>query len=557
MPLDKTAPHSAAASYGQISAKTILTNVRFVRYDQQQPSTGALSSGQCAIAPFAIRTNPASVDVVHPTHAQGIKWVNTAVARRLRVDRPNPGWINEEDCIIFDCEGLQQVLINDLDGSFSGLVQSGDDTATDTIYYNVFSESEFNNARARWMIPITMLTRHDGARIAESDLAIGRGIGRTDGCELDTSWQAYRCRSTLNYRMLVVESMDPDTETRSLAPMNVLTTGTGGVTGSTATLFREEALGAEGNNASMAGGYLNQINSQMDHGWCAGYTCLKRLSTFYSIVPVPQHLTIYFMSTVPSKMRWHLLHAADSEAVTIANWRASPNKLRVHVSGDDATGRGDTMRFVDDTNWPEDSYDGTDDFVSPSSADGANAYFRLARTIHFTVKGRGYVEIRTLPLVQVSLTLALNIDSFYDQETEFMGRLAFVLNIPSTRIRVVNVVAGSARINIEIDPIPDSEIVPEARDETESAGVDPEEEAEFEMRHAQFEELFSIQERLVEQALSGVLQDTLGVGVQAMEVVPPTEPLAPIAENSTDVERSASDEVAALEAAESGEGELG
>ena len=45
-------------------------------------------------------------------------------------------------------------------------------------------------------------------------------------------------------------------------------------------------------------------------------------------------------------------------------------------------------------------------------------------------------------------------------------------------------------------------------------GVDPEEEAEFEVRHAQYEELVAAQERLVEEALSGSLQHTLS-GVRA------------------------------------------
>ena len=62
------------------------------------------------------------------------------------------------------------------------------------------------------------------------------------GCELRASWQAYRCKG-LQHHMLVIESLDGDTETRRLSPMALH----GGNTGS----------GAE---------YTDLINGPMDHG---------------------------------------------------------------------------------------------------------------------------------------------------------------------------------------------------------------------------------------------------------------------------------------------------
>ncbi|KAH3704515.1 hypothetical protein DPMN_079571 [Dreissena polymorpha] len=55
--------------------------------------------------------------------------------------------------------------------------------------------------------------------------------------------------------MLMIENMDADTETRRLSPVAVL-----------------------GN------GYLDLINGPQDHGWCSGYTCRKRISTFMALV---------------------------------------------------------------------------------------------------------------------------------------------------------------------------------------------------------------------------------------------------------------------------------
>lgn len=70
----------------------------------------------------------------------------------------------------------------------------------------------------------------------------------------ESSWQAYKCTNS-SYAMLIVESLDEDTETRRLSPVAIL-----------------------GN------GYLDLINGPQDHGWCSGYTCRKRLSTFMVVV---------------------------------------------------------------------------------------------------------------------------------------------------------------------------------------------------------------------------------------------------------------------------------
>lgn len=46
------------------------------------------------------------------------------------------------------------------------------------------------------------------------------GVVRKD-CAYMNSWQSYKCFG-LNYRMLVIESLDSDTETRRLSPVAVL-----------------------------------------------------------------------------------------------------------------------------------------------------------------------------------------------------------------------------------------------------------------------------------------------------------------------------------------------
>jgi len=35
---------------------------------------------------------------------------------------------------------------------------------------------------------------------------------------------------------------------------------------------------------ALGDGYIDLINGPQDHGWCSGYTCRKRVSTFMALV---------------------------------------------------------------------------------------------------------------------------------------------------------------------------------------------------------------------------------------------------------------------------------
>ena len=50
-------------------------------------------------------------------------------------------------------------------------------------------------------------------------------------------------------------------------------------------------------------GSVDLLNGPMDHGWCGGYTCQQRISTFYSLVLVNKEYKIYLTSTQPQNMR--------------------------------------------------------------------------------------------------------------------------------------------------------------------------------------------------------------------------------------------------------------
>lgn len=50
------------------------------------------------------------------------------------------------------------------------------------------------------------------------------GVIGNEDCEWIDAWTAYKCTNSLNYEMVIIESMDSDTETRRLSPVAVLGT---------------------------------------------------------------------------------------------------------------------------------------------------------------------------------------------------------------------------------------------------------------------------------------------------------------------------------------------
>ena len=71
-------------------------------------------------------------------------------------------------------------------------------------------------------IPKTLLANSNGSFIPANQVYNHLGIVRDESlCSYQTNWNAYKCHE-LEYRMLIIESMDNDTETRRLSPVAIL-----------------------------------------------------------------------------------------------------------------------------------------------------------------------------------------------------------------------------------------------------------------------------------------------------------------------------------------------
>ena len=105
--------------------------------------------------------------------------------------------------------------------------------------------------------------------------------------------------------MLVIESLDPDTETRRLSPV-----------------------------ALIANGYVNLLNGPMDHGWCLGYTCQERISTFYGIVATGTNYSLYFTSNEPHNLSLQLLNSDPTDAIRVGIHYQRPQRQDVYRKGE-------------------------------------------------------------------------------------------------------------------------------------------------------------------------------------------------------------------------------
>lgn len=444
---------NSVSSYPAIGGLTIIRNVTFVNF-----GTGCAGDSDTIITP-----NPQSEDCNHPVHFEGVKFVGEEDVEPLKlyVPTPNIRRVNPSDCVDMDCDGFKQMLLKDTDGSFTG-----HDTPRTIVSVAEFEwDGDARRGIGDYRIPRSMLTEPDGSRVDANDVYPEKGIVRTAGgmggnCTLATEWNAHVCVG-MNHKLLVVESLDADTETRRISPVGI----------------------GSGN------GYINLLNGPMDHGWCGGYTCQERISTLYGVVAAGLEYAIGLTSTNPQAFALHLLNAGDEDVLVLAIFHNTPQRLDVYVMEEEDGGRDryvppknafftedSVLEYMElDPNLPLDQF-----YPTLADARGANYYDRRTKQMIVTVRGNVTYKIVTVPVIVLAANLMIPIEDFFE-ESLLVRNLALLLGIPSNKIRVVNVVRESRRkrqaddeeleITVEIGNAPS--------DQDESEETDGEEDLSF------------------------------------------------------------------------------
>jgi hypothetical protein len=152
--------------------------------------------------------------------------------------------------------------------------------------------------------------------------------------------------------------------------------------------------------------------------------------------------------TPPDHTRFHLLHAT-TESLVVSVYYSTASKLQVFL--------GD--QYIEDANMLNGSYkrelvrqgkyppnngkNWTDNVVVPGQPHGTNTFDRRTRMISVVIQGSQQLSIKVMPVIQISMTMAVDINQFYELQDQFVGALCVVLNISLDRLFVANIIAGN------------------------------------------------------------------------------------------------------------------
>uniref|UniRef100_A0A7N4NVE6 Fibrocystin-L n=1 Tax=Sarcophilus harrisii TaxID=9305 RepID=A0A7N4NVE6_SARHA len=406
-------PHAGLMSYNAINGLLEVSDSTFVGFK-------SVCSDETAVM---FMTNPLNEDLQHPIHVKNIQTVNTTEQSKIFIHRPDLSKVNPSDCVDMVCDAKKKAFLKDIDGSFLGRPGS--------VIPHAEYEWNGNNQLGvgDYRIPKVMLTYLNGSKIPISEKAPYKGIVRDSTCKYISEWQSYQCFG-MEYAMMVIESLDSDTEIRRLSPVAVF-----------------------------ADGYVDLINGPQDHGWCAGYTCQKRLSLFHSIVALNKSYEIYFTGTSPQNLRLMLLNVEQNKAVRVAIFFSTLQRLDVYVNN--------SLVCPKNTVWNHQQKDcefnihlPTRGYLpSPNSAvSGENYFDRTYQMLYLLVKGSTPVEVHTTAVLFISFKLpAMTEDHFYSSRN-LVRNLASFLKIPANKIRITKIIRENGRrkkrmavINIELE----------------------------------------------------------------------------------------------------------
>jgi cysteine-rich repeat protein len=196
--------------------------------------------------------------------------------------------------------------------------------------------------------------------------------------------------------------------------------------------------------------------------------------TFWSVVKVASSNTVHFSGTNPQTMRLHLPLAKGQEKIIVKIYYQSSMRLQVYVGPsfvedvNKLDGKSKAQLVIDGKLSGNNAAGGyTDQHVhledscnigtvtaakfkcmTPSNVHGSNRFDRSEGMLEIVVAAHdpdSFIEIRSMPVVSVSMGVSTSVDNFYKVKDSFLSSLAFTLGIDVNRITIVDVVAGNAR----------------------------------------------------------------------------------------------------------------
>ena len=387
-------------SYNSLDGLMTVENVTFSDYNV---------SCDASIRNYVLTDNIGNADGQQPVTFNNIKLNNVDFDSKIFIHRSDTGKINPSDCVDMHCDAQKKCLLSDLDGSFIGYKSS------------VIPQSEYmwgsqSIGLGDFRIPKDALAAPDGTMMNIDDVYHYTGISRDENlCRYIDLWQAYLCRN-ITYKLLIIESMDNDTEARRLSPVAIFTD----------------------NNT-----YVDLINGPQDHGWCFGYTCQKRISTFYALVQDNRNYDVYLSSTPPNRLRFRLVNSDVSFKIRLSLHYTIARRIDLYKNSiymnptnvDYSTG----VMTLKDPSANLNSY-------MPRLTNNSGTNLFTNRKMYFSMwGGNDYIDINIAPVLFVTFGVpAITPDSFFDP-ANLVNNFAALLGIPASKIRKVEIVRATSR----------------------------------------------------------------------------------------------------------------
>jgi hypothetical protein len=98
-------PWSDADQYPAIYGQTEVSSVTFANFTMTQCAVAGDSQPKRDYAIAGHSANSLAADTWHPVNVSNLQFLNVDEASKAYLQRSNPGWINQGDCIDMDCDG--------------------------------------------------------------------------------------------------------------------------------------------------------------------------------------------------------------------------------------------------------------------------------------------------------------------------------------------------------------------------------------------------------------------------------------------------------------------
>ena len=387
-------------SYNALDGLMIAENVTFANFGVHCEEDGTRD--------FIIASNPAQSDGQHPVIFRNIHLVNVSNSSLVWIHRPDQALINPADCVDMDCDGMKKTLLTDEDGSFLG-------SPGTVIAQSEFGWGDQSRGLGDYRIPQVALADANGHLRPIDQVYKYRGIIRNESsCVLRTDWQAWECHG-IDHRMLIIESMDNDTEHRRISPVAII---------------------------SDTNQYVDLINGPQDHGWCFGYTCQTRVSTFMSIVAHQHNFDVFLSSTAPQQLRFRILNANSSFAIRLAMYYSTSMRVDLYKNG--VLVPPTNAYYVNGNMMLRDFTSNLAAYMPTyANASGSNLFVKSDSKIYFTARGGDYYDLNIASVLFIQFGVpAITDEAFFDSNT-LVANFAALLGCKQSQIRYVNVVRAT------------------------------------------------------------------------------------------------------------------